>query len=232
MFFLDRKNLTCIGCAAPRPLEGLSPSFGPNAMSTSSYVPSSVTNNLALGNGMPSPRFRLIGQQQQQQGRSPLTLLPQSNHGNGLEMAPSYHRQSQPQQFRQHPQQVYLPDQRSSFSLPSSPITPLLPQHQQQQQPSAHAHILTPSGHALSIGGRVRNISSSLVSPCLIFWSDNEPLPEECQVRPAMCGVQPPIMNTGNRGPIERQIGDWTCGKCRYLVSLSVSCILGVVCSS
>lgn len=32
-------------------------------------------------------------------------------------------------------------------------------------------------------------------------------------------GVMPPILNTGNKGPIEQQPGDWVCGKCDYLVS-------------
>ena len=32
-------------------------------------------------------------------------------------------------------------------------------------------------------------------------------------------GAMPPILNTGNKGPIEQQPGDWVCGKCGYLVS-------------
>ncbi|KAI5990455.1 hypothetical protein EDD15DRAFT_2198047 [Pisolithus albus] len=31
------------------------------------------------------------------------------------------------------------------------------------------------------------------------------------------CHQQPPILNTGNRGPIEHQPGDWICLKCNYL---------------
>ena len=43
---------------------------------------------------------------------------------------------------------------------------------------------LTPSGRALSVGGRVRNISRDPLAPCVMYWPDNEPLPEPCQIRP------------------------------------------------
>ena len=43
---------------------------------------------------------------------------------------------------------------------------------------------LTPSGRALSIGGRVRNISTDAMSPCVMYWPDNEPLPDKSQIRP------------------------------------------------
>jgi hypothetical protein len=52
-----------------------------------------------------------------------------------------------------------------------------------------------------------------------MFWSFNEPLPESGQIRPALSVAlqHPPILNTGNRGPIEHQPGDWICKKCNYL---------------
>ncbi|KDQ17103.1 hypothetical protein BOTBODRAFT_225037 [Botryobasidium botryosum FD-172 SS1] len=76
--------------------------------------------------------------------------------------------------------------------------------------------ILTPSGRALAIGGRVRNVSQSDHNPVMIFWPDNEPLPEAGQIRPALpFGYQqPPILNTGNKGAMEIQAGDWHCLKC------------------
>ena len=37
-------------------------------------------------------------------------------------------------------------------------------------------------------------------------------------------GVMPPILNTGNKGPIEQQPGDWVCRKCNYLVSVVPCC--------
>ncbi|KAI1790607.1 hypothetical protein LXA43DRAFT_890668 [Ganoderma leucocontextum] len=77
---------------------------------------------------------------------------------------------------------------------------------------------LTPSGRALSVGGRVRNISRDPLSPCVMYWPDNEPLPEPCQIRPIDSAIitYPPIINTGNKGAAERQPGDWLCGKCNY----------------
>lgn len=80
-------------------------------------------------------------------------------------------------------------------------------------------HILTPSGRAFSIGGRVQDVSSDPLYSCFMFWPDNEPLPEQGQIRPSdLFGApHPPILNTGNKGPIEHQPGDWVCKKCSYL---------------
>ncbi|KAH9922348.1 uncharacterized protein BXZ73DRAFT_79739 [Epithele typhae] len=77
---------------------------------------------------------------------------------------------------------------------------------------------LTPSGRALSGGGRVQNVSRDPLAPCVMYWPDNEPLPEPCQIRPVDCGLltHPPIVNTGNKGAAEKQPGDWVCGKCSY----------------
>ncbi|TFK48337.1 hypothetical protein OE88DRAFT_1664860 [Heliocybe sulcata] len=99
-----------------------------------------------------------------------------------------------------------------------------------RSQPSPHAPlgskppsypVLTPSGRALAVGGKVQNVSTDPFAPCLMWWPDNEPLPEQSQIRPStLTGLQfqhPPILNTGNRGPIEHQPGDWVCGKCSYL---------------
>ncbi|ESK84228.1 hypothetical protein Moror_11080 [Moniliophthora roreri MCA 2997] len=79
--------------------------------------------------------------------------------------------------------------------------------------------LLTPSGRAFAIGGRVQNISSDPLSPCIMYWPDNEPFPEQGQIRPGnLVGIaHPPILNTGNRGPIAHQPGDWICKKCNYL---------------
>ncbi|CDO74691.1 hypothetical protein BN946_scf184960.g5 [Trametes cinnabarina] len=95
--------------------------------------------------------------------------------------------------------------------------------------PPPHAHTpskapppqyppLTPSGRALAVGGRVRNISRDPLSPCVMYWPDNEPLPEPCQIRPIDSALMtyPPIINTGNKGAAEKQPGDWICGKCNY----------------
>ncbi|KAL5520499.1 hypothetical protein ACEPAG_9723 [Sanghuangporus baumii] len=117
------------------------------------------------------------------------------------------------------------------FASPMSmqPRTQILPQRQQQEpllktqfqsQAQAQTHpLLTPSGRAFAVGGEVQNISPDPLAPCVMFWPDNEPFPEPGQIRPASLSnvPQPPIMNTGNKGPIERQPGDWVCRKCQYL---------------
>ncbi|KAF8553619.1 hypothetical protein OG21DRAFT_1463816 [Imleria badia] len=103
------------------------------------------------------------------------------------------------QQGTQYP----LPAQPAANAKPASPSHPLL----------------TPSGRSFSVGGKVQNISSEPSAPCIMYWPENEPFPEQGQIRPSnLVGVPPPpILNTGNRGPIEHQPGDWICQKCNYL---------------
>ena len=49
--------------------------------------------------------------------------------------------------------------------------------------------LLTPSGRAISVGGRVQNVSSDPLAPCIMYWPDNEPLPEQGQIRPSGSAV-------------------------------------------
>ncbi|KJA17167.1 hypothetical protein HYPSUDRAFT_104813, partial [Hypholoma sublateritium FD-334 SS-4] len=44
--------------------------------------------------------------------------------------------------------------------------------------------LLTPSGRAFAVGGRVQNVSRDPRAPCVMYWPDNEPLPEPGQIRP------------------------------------------------
>ncbi|KAG8932366.1 hypothetical protein FRC00_014688 [Tulasnella sp. 408] len=94
-------------------------------------------------------------------------------------------------------------------------------------------NVLAPSGLRLSQGGRVRNVCPDASNPILMFWPDNEPLPTLGQCRPplppdyshsskkdadvAKSNGLPPILNTGNVGPMEKQPLDWTCGVCKYI---------------
>ncbi|KAL0056856.1 hypothetical protein AAF712_016530 [Marasmius tenuissimus] len=118
-----------------------------------------------------------------------------------------------------------------SYASASPPVSPLRPTQQQAvnsvsaplsglstTNKSAHP-LLTPSGRAFAIGGRVQNVSSDPLNPCIMYWPDNEPFPDPGQLRPGnLAGVNhPPILNTGNRGPISHQPGDWICRKCNYL---------------
>lgn len=59
--------------------------------------------------------------------------------------------------------------------------------HQSQQRQQQHQHpVLTPSGRAFAVGGKVQNVCPDPLAPrCEMFWPDNEPLPEIGQIRPA-----------------------------------------------
>jgi hypothetical protein len=103
----------------------------------------------------------------------------------------------------QQQQQSYPPPNRTASSprfasLPAQSTVPLaspqqLPfsysqsQHASLPSPvqkSAHP-LLTPSGRAFAVGGKVQNISSDPLSPCIMYWPDNEPFPEQGQIRPS-----------------------------------------------
>ena len=90
---------------------------------------------------------------------------------------------------------------------PMAPTGPISPGHPPQpalstsvlnvphKAPPPQYPPLTPSGRALSVGGRVRNISRDPLSPCVMYWPDNEPLPEPCQIRP----IDSALMTVGTR---------------------------------
>ncbi|KAG8215276.1 hypothetical protein J3R82DRAFT_8833 [Butyriboletus roseoflavus] len=105
-------------------------------------------------------------------------------------------------------------------SIPHGSRYPLAAQPAAAAKPASPSHpLLTPSGRSFSVGGKVQNVSTDPSAPCIMYWPDNEPFPEQGQIRPNnLSGLpQPPILNTGNRGPIEHQPGDWICQKCNYL---------------
>ncbi|CAE6441703.1 unnamed protein product [Rhizoctonia solani] len=109
-------------------------------------------------------------------------------------------------------------DHRASLPLSPPPPRRFDPLPASSKQPPRLPSILTPSGRAFARGGRIQNISPIPSAPLVMFWPDNEPLPQACQIRPPFApGAHPPIMNTGNRGPVEHQPGDWYCGKCSYM---------------
>ena len=150
------------------------------------------------------------------------------------------HQQYQQQQQQQNHHQRHFATGTSYAALPGTTssthyagISPLRTPTPAYPSPNAHApkppSLLTPSGRTFALGGRVRNIADE-ANPILMFWPDNEALPLACQIRPpaaimmALGGIHgppPPILNTGNKGPIDAQPGDWVCGKCDYLVRLS-----------
>ncbi|KAF8064113.1 hypothetical protein FPV67DRAFT_202853 [Lyophyllum atratum] len=183
------RNLACIGCGCPRSNGGTGQG-GPTPSNSQSYPP---PRNLS------SPRFASFPSHSNSVPNLP-TQPPQQ---------PTYNSYTQPQQphHSQHPQQQQQHSQEPAFAAPPAPTT----------NKSAHP-LLTPSGRGFAVGGKVQNISTDPLSPCIMYWPDNEPFPEQGQIRPSgLYSQQPPILNTGNRGPISHQPGDWVCLKCNYL---------------
>jgi hypothetical protein len=242
---LHRRNIACIGCGCPR-------SNGGNAQTPTQQLSHSSTSR-----GLPSPRFN----------STPNSVYYSSG-------PPGQHQQpnQRPQNQQQQNQQPQIQQQQQSYQqLTPPPPTPLSgrsahlspsslfessppPSHVANPPPKATHPLLTPSGRAFAVGGKVQNVSSDPLSPCIMYWPDNEPFPEQGQIRPSgLVGVavrigatffrnvllismvqQPPILNTGNRGPIShvrqrcyetfffllifiQQPGDWICQKCNYL---------------
>ena len=206
--------------AALNALQGLP---GVGAGSTSNGVPLLIPTTIVGSGNSPMSPSTLPGQKQgfntmQQQ-------LPQLQQ----QQPQQQHQQQQPQQ---QPQQQNPVLQTLTNHLAAAPAPPLV------QAPYALPSLLTPSGRQISEGGSVRNVSGDDTNPIFMFWPDNEPLPEPGQCRPAGLltgfasngsGLLPPILNTGNKGPIESQPGDWTCRKCEYLVSCFFFFLAGVV---
>lgn len=59
-------------------------------------------------------------------------------------------------------------------------------------KPSSPTHpLLTPSGRSFAVGGKVQNVSSDPLSPCIMYWPDNETFPEQGQIRPSTLTVIP-----------------------------------------
>lgn len=81
----------------------------------------------------------------------------------------------------------YLPAVNST-QVPSPRFVAALEPQMPVSPPQRAPHILTPSGRAFSVGGRVQNVSSDPLLPCIVFWPDNEPFPEQSQIRPNLVG--------------------------------------------
>ena len=74
---------------------------------------------------------------------------------------------------------------RFSNTAGPTPTPPPLDNNLVLQKPSPHHPLLTPSGRAFASGGKVQNISTDPLNPCIMFWPDNEPFPDQGQIRPS-----------------------------------------------
>ncbi|PPQ85723.1 hypothetical protein CVT24_001709 [Panaeolus cyanescens] len=227
---LHRRNISCIGCGCPRSSE--------QGHAQQQHNCSTATSKVA-----PSPRFNSNNNNNVYYSSGPLPPHPPSTpqHQPPPPNQPS-NPNSQPS-LRTSGIPFSHPRISPAAQKPSSPLPHLnipnthghnpnpiqispasghaieTPSHVPAPPPKLTHPLLTPSGRAFAIGGKVQNISSDPLSPCIMYWPDNEPFPEQGQIRPSgLVGVaQPPILNTGNRGPISHQPGDWICQKCNYL---------------
>jgi hypothetical protein len=186
-FCLCSRNSTCIACRLPRSGTGFS--------SPDVHLPASTAPRLPA-----SPRF----------AGPPATAYPSGPLMYSSQAPSAGAKVPSPLSFS-----APAPPSSQVSSMPSPPSSA----RSHGGPPSPSYPLLTPSGRTFASGGKVQNVSSNPLMPCVMYWPDNEPFPEPGQIRPvASASIQhPPILNTGNRGPIEHQPGDWICQKCNYL---------------
>jgi hypothetical protein len=77
------------------------------------------------------------------------------------------------------------PNYAQSSPFPQGPSPSVSQPLSMAKSPSPVHHLLTPSGRAFAVGGKVQNISTDPLSPCVMYWPDNEPFPEQGQIRPS-----------------------------------------------
>lgn len=127
-----------------------------------SSLPPTTTTTLAASPRMASHVFYSSAQPHQAHWHQPPIDLAQLNTQlAGLSLQQQHH-------------QVQPPKQQQPVAQHAPPLAP----------PKFTPPLLTPSGKAFAIGGRVQNISSDPLSPCIMWWPDNEPFPEQGQIRP------------------------------------------------
>ena len=158
---LHRRNIACIGCGCPRSTAG------------NAQAPAQRSSHSPTSRGLPSPRF------------NPMTNIYYSSGPPGNQP----HNQQQQQQQPSHKQLPLPPTPHSAGrSVPLPPPSPFgspSPVPHVATPPKATHPLLTPSGRAFAVGGKVQNVSSDPLSPCIMYWPDNEPFPEQGQIRPS-----------------------------------------------
>ncbi|KAK0476055.1 hypothetical protein IW261DRAFT_1491724 [Armillaria novae-zelandiae] len=132
--------------------------------------------------------------------------------------APLYHGHAAAPFFAPHA----LPSLPAAAARLLAPVARLSPVASLPRVPAAAQVQCTrssrPPDAPLPSAARSKTSRATRCRPCIMYWPDNEPFPEQGQIRPSgLVGVPPPILNTGNRGPISHQPGDWICQKCNYL---------------
>lgn len=201
----------CIGCGHPHPYQQQHNTSQHSSlhntpqqtMATTAHFGAAATTTIHAPLPLPLPQRQPPPHQQQQQLMYPHALPHVSHqqhqhqhqqHFISPRFAEDHHRRSRP--LPPLPPLTTGTPSRFATSLPGSRTTspsrgspPL--QHSGGglifgTKPRTPTYpLLTPSGHALSAGGRVRNISVDPTYPCVMYWPENEPLPEQGQIRPS-----------------------------------------------
>lgn len=79
-----------------------------------------------------------------------------------------------------------IPNSSHYPTVVHGPRYPLAAQPVTTAKPASPSHpLLTPSGRSFSVGGKVQNVSNDPSMPCVMYWPDNESLPEQGQIRPS-----------------------------------------------
>jgi hypothetical protein len=174
---LHRRNIACIGCGCPR-------SGGGNAQ-----TPTQQFSHSSTSRGLPSPRFNSMPNNNVYYSSAPPGQHQQSNQRPQSQQQPTNQQQQHSSQLPPPPPPTTTtPLSGLGRSAPLSPpslleSSPPLPHV--ANPPKATHPLLTPSGRAFAVGGKVQNVSSDPLSPCIMYWPDNEPFPEQGQIRPS-----------------------------------------------
>lgn len=181
-FLPYRRNSSCRTCTIPR--------SAPPTMYPPPHVPSPRFQNPSCAAGMPQllANFSQLnvngsGSSSCSTSGAPSPMFPLTPEHVHAHLLPTASAPFKPTTAPRHqvlpshlPQRPPMPQRHATEPLQRSPQPPLASVVQQ--------HILTPSGRAFSEGGHVQNVSSDPLGPLVIFWPDNEPLPEPGQLRP------------------------------------------------
>lgn len=155
-----RRNLSCIGCSSPRPTSNAS-------QNSTLHIPANSVNTRPVAPC--SPRFTAVAQTTYYSSgpTPPLSHLHNPINAGGSISYPSQSPTSSPSTSQTNHAPIGLP-------------------HQSNAAVNKFGHpLLTPSGRAFAVGGKVQNISSDPLNPCILYWPDNEPFPEQGQIRPS-----------------------------------------------
>jgi hypothetical protein len=120
-------------------------------------------------------------------------------------------------------------DRNTKQASPSQATSVVIPNDESFFIPLNNVPSMTSPREWSAKSRRFRNISRDELNPIFMYWPDDEPLPSIDQIRPSPALVSARAMQAqassslriGQEATIYDQLGDWDCGKCQFLVSLT-----------